>query len=215
MVDIVLSNRSGHISTADLTAAMAVLQTQITRDFAPVWGGDAKLWDEGETIPAGAWKFWLQDGLDIANDLGYHLLDGGIPEAKIDIAGAVSSGNDWRTVVSHELLETIADPSCSRMAGPYIVEVCDPVEQSMYLIDGLAVSNFVLPTYFSLSRGTKYDFNGQLTAPCPARLPGGYVMSYNGREWVSQFGRLADGSASWMATRPSGRSQWRASKGAP
>lgn len=214
MIDIVLLNRSGHISTADLMAAMVAFQTQITRDFAPVWNGDAKLWDEDEAVPARAWKCWLQDGLDQANDLGYHEDDTGTPEMKVDIAGAIGSGNDWRTVVSHELLEALADPTCTRMAGAYIVEVADPVEESLYLIDGLAVSNFVLPAYFSLDGGTKFDFNGQLTSMVPALLSGGYQMELQGNQWVSHFAHLGDGSLPWMATRPRGRRAYRIGKAA-
>jgi hypothetical protein len=215
MTDIVLLNRSGHISMPDLTAATAAFQTQISRDFAPVWGGDAKLWDEDEDVPANAWKFWLQDGLDQPGDLGYHLMDGALPEGKIDIEGAINSGNDWRTVVSHELLETLCDPLCTRMAGPYIVEPCDPVEESMYLINGLAVSNFVYPVYFGLMSGTQYDYNNELKASVPAMLSGGYVESWNGSQWISQFARLANGGMPWMFIRPSGRRHFRASRGAP
>jgi hypothetical protein len=212
VADLVLINQSALITPPELVAAVAAFNTQISRDFAPVWGTPGTVYF-GEA-PGDAWKVYLQDGLDQPGDLGYHLDDAGNPEARIDIQGSVNAGDDWRTVVSHELLETLADPLTTRMGsdGITIVEVCDPVEETLYLIDGLVVSNFVLPAYFGLEAGTKYDFNGQLTAPAPTLLPGGYLMQFLGGQWVSHFGRKADGTLSFMATRSTGRSTYRASK---
>lgn len=215
MTDIALLNHSTHIADADLEAAIVAFNTQISRDFEPAWGLGATVWNE-TSAPANAWKFYLQDGLDQAGDLGYHD-DNGVPEAKIDIQGSLAAGASWQSVVSHELLEAIADPLCNRMApdGVTIVEVCDPVEESFYLIDDVPVSSFVLPAYFGFDTTTKYDYRGELTAPAPSMLAGGYIMQYLSGQWVSHFGRMADGSLSWMALRASGRSTFRAGQGAP
>jgi hypothetical protein len=210
MADILLINRSATITDSDVVIAVAAFNKQVTGDFAPLWGTPGAVFF-GQS-PADAWRFYLQDGIDQANDLGYHDDGTGVPEAKIDIRGAISSGTDWRTVVSHEILEALADPLCTRMSpdGITIVEVCDPVEETLYTIDGVPVSNFVMPAYFGFDTSTKYDFNDQLAGPAPLLLSGGYIMQNLNGQWVSHFGRKADGSLAWLATRPTGRSAWRA-----
>lgn len=209
MADILLIRASTEITDADVEAAIVAFNTQITRDFAPAWGTPGTVFfGQG---PEGSWQFHLQDGLDQPGDLGYHDDGTGLPEARIDIRGARANGADWRTVVSHELLEALADPLCTRMSpdGVTMLEVCDPVEQSLYLIDDMPVSNFVLPSYFGFNSSARYDFNAQLTAGAPALLGGGYIMQNIDGKWISHFSRQADGRLSWMATRPSGRRTWR------
>jgi hypothetical protein len=201
MTDIVFINQSASVSAGDLSAIVAALQIQINRDFAPVWGTIATL--HIATGPEGAWMFYLQDEIDQPNALGYHTDENGLPIARIDIAGSIAAGQDWRTPISHEVLEALADPQCMRMApnGVDIIEVCDPVEETIYTINGLVVSNFVLPAYFGLNAGAKYDFNGQLTAPAPTLLSGGYIMQLVNNQWTDTKG--------FMAMRESGRRAWR------
>lgn len=214
MTDIVIVNKSKIVTEADLIAALPAWQIQIDRDVVPVWGNvGAKLWLEDQPFPfETAWRCYLQDGLDQPGDLGYHE-DNGIPDMKIDVAGSTAYGDDWRSVVSHELVETIVDPLTNRMSpdGRWAVEACDPVETTFYMIGNVPVSNFVTPSYFGFDRGTKYDFNGQLIAPCPEMLPGGYQMELQGQRWISHTAFKVDGSRSWMSLRPTGRSAWRAS----
>src|SRR5262249_42589876 len=75
--------------------------------------------------------------------------------------------------LSHEVLELIVDPMVSCFVpGPdprggdgtvlFAYEVCDPVERTSYQVDGVAVSNFVTPQYFSAGdgAGTRNDFRG-------------------------------------------------------
>lgn len=209
MPDLLLLLESSRITPDELAAAAKAIQVQIDRDFSPIWGVSGTLVLGGGNNP---WEFHLQDGIDQASDLGYHVNDAGVPEAKIDVAGAIASGNDWATVLSHEVLEALADPACTRMApdSSTIVEVCDPVESTTYEIDGIYVSDFVTPSYFGIDSGTRYDFLGRLSGRAPTLLGGGYILQLVGNQWVSHFGRLADGSLSWMSTRPKGRSEWRA-----
>ena len=71
-----------------------------------------------------------------------------------DVQAQVSvqvTGFPWTVVLSHEILEMLADPyivTAPRYAGSTLVEVCDPVEFVPYTIDGVAVSDFVLPSWF-------------------------------------------------------------------
>ena len=112
---------------------------------------------------------------------------------------------DWSVSLSHEILELIANPHVNlRVRGPrpsfapksgeegvrtnfvyYHREVCDPVQEP-YTIDGLQVSNFVLPLYF-FENGhlrERVDFLGPRTKmPKPLESfgvnPGGYVPYFD------------------------------------
>jgi hypothetical protein len=69
-------------------------------------------------------------------------------------------GENWTVTFSHEALELIADPEVNLLVmGPhpddqnkyvfYWYEMCDAVQGQTYSIDGVEVSNFVLPLYFT------------------------------------------------------------------
>ena len=219
MIDIILVLNSARISAADLPPVVAALNRQIEGDFAPLWGiGGTVYIADG---PAGAAKFYLQDGLDDPGALGYHIDENGLISAKIDIQGCQLSGSDWRTCLGHEAVEALADPLCNRLDpvfNRFLVETADPVEENEYVIDGIPVTNFVTPSYFGFDQLTRYDFNRQLIGNVSSQnglLPGGYQTEYVGGQWVSHMARKVDGSFSWMATRPTGRSAFRASQGVP
>jgi hypothetical protein len=69
---------------------------------------------------------------------------------------------DWSHALSHEILEMLADPTDEIHATPYVLrEVCDPVEGLSYQLVGVAVSDFVFPSYFAGGSGP-YDEMHQL-----------------------------------------------------
>jgi hypothetical protein len=88
-------------------------------------------------------------------------------------------------VLSHEVLEWWYDPACNdwsdRGRSSVAKELCDPVENDYYLIDGVAVSNFVLPAWFnSLDKRGPWDRLGRLFGP--------FTMTHGGY-WIE----MADG----------------------
>jgi hypothetical protein len=58
----------------------------------------------------------------------------------------------------------------------YLVEVCDPCQQSTYTIDGVLVSDFVTPGYYGDPPGSAglYSFTGRISEPRQL-LDGGYL----------------------------------------
>src|SRR5206468_778228 len=110
-------------------------------------------------------------------------------------------GDSWQATASHELLEMLADPLVNLAAegifqgnpALFALEVCDPVENDEYDIAGIAVSNFVLPTWFvadALPDETLVDFLGRLTEPF-SLSPGGYAS------YCTELGRWQQ----WFARR--------------
>jgi hypothetical protein len=103
--------------------------------------------------------------------------------------------------MSHETLEMRADPEINQVifnqttdsgGELFALEVCDAVEDDSlgYNIDGVLVSDFVLPTWFApalASKGIKFDFLGHLHNPVPTLLPGGYIGAFpipNTQGWI-------------------------------
>lgn len=136
----------------------------------------------------------------MADALGYHEDDAnGVPVGYVFAATTMQAGDHWEATFSHEALEQLADPGCNggRMClfnrKPAFVdfEVCDAVENDEYLINGINVSNFVLPSWWQSAGlpGQKFDLLGNLLAPL-SLSPGGYFgYTTNGKTWNDVFGR--------------------------
>lgn len=150
--------------------------------------------------PNGVRPIMLLDSYDDPSDrgaLGWHSEQADVPFGKIfagpvldDGQGAVLRGATLdvptlASVFSHEVIEMTLDPFVNAWCegtvrgSPALValEGSDAVEGDQYDIDGVAVSNFVLPEYFNpdQSRPGKYDWLGKLAAPF-TMSPGGYMV---------------------------------------
>lgn len=211
MIQIAILNESTVLPDADCQNIMAALQKQLDTDWASHWGMTAQLlWvPKGEQPPNGAWWLGFFDTSDQAGALGYHdLTDEGGPLGKVFAASDIQYHAQPSVTASHELLEIMADPdinlTCEIVDGQgsatlYAYESCDPVEADElgYTIDGVQVSDFVLPAYFipSIKHGP-WDFKGHLTGPVPSMTPGGY-LSYkqetSSAGWQQKFADDAPG----------------------
>jgi hypothetical protein len=196
---IYVFNGSKHVTDDEAQAACAAIQRQLTEHFAPAWGMSAIMHFSplGETVPDGVWRFHLSDQIDAPGALGYHT-DDGTPSAIIDVDLCMSDGVDWSACLSHEVLEAVADPECTRCfdlgnGTALALEVCDAVEDSQHLdgskyqIDGVTLENFNLPSYFCGGSGP-WDFLGVLTAPARQRTPSGYDVSASLGQWTQTTG---------------------------
>jgi hypothetical protein len=209
-MDIIVTRTSALITDADVVPVIAAINHQIVWDFAPKWQVSGTLYLNSG--PTGAARCSLQDTIDDPDALGYHVDENGLVEMIIDVEACQSSGDDWRTCLGHEALETLVDSLCNLMGlGAYtsfIREVCDAVEEDFYPgLGGVPVTNFVLPSYFGIGPvGPPWDMMGQLSGPAPALRPGGYIDELTGGAWTMHLGDRADG---YMATRKNGRRAWR------
>jgi hypothetical protein len=96
----------------------------------------------------GGWKLYLKVGGYAAH--GEHYFDG-MPYAIVWTSGAPLEG--WSRDCSHELLEMLEDPTLDvryyRDSSTWMREVVDPVEWAGYSLDGVYVSDFVLPAWYA------------------------------------------------------------------
>lgn len=178
---------------ADVQRAVRAVNRQVLEDFMPVWGAgyhsrlkssafDAAAGEEvaDEPVTADA-AIYIVDQAHLAGAAGYHFKNG----AEVPYGFVFTETGHWTVTLSHEVLELIVDPMVNCFvpgADPrpnrqgtvlHAYEVCDAVERTSYVVDGVAVSNFVTPQYFSEgdTAGTRNDFLGT-SVPSFGVLPG-------------------------------------------
>ncbi|HWC77945.1 MAG TPA: hypothetical protein VG778_10810, partial [Blastocatellia bacterium] len=176
-------------------------------DFKRYWSFGAELRLEGRTGKKpqletlsdmrGDAVLYLWNNVDVEDALGYHDLNHrGIPFGVVFTQLAKDLDESWTSTLSHEALELIGDPEANLLVrGPHPddrranvfhwFEMCDAVQSEHYEIDGIQVSNFVLPLYFTASDeiGGRNDFLGRSydgeTLKSFGVNPGGYVGFFN------------------------------------
>jgi len=242
-IRISIINESKLTATAEVQAAVAALQRQVSEHFAPAWGVDATLTfvAPGTKPAAGSWWLVILDDSDQAGALGYHdLTDEAMPLGKVFVKTARDSGVKWTITASHELIELLADPAINLTVCAtennhlvlYAYEICDPcqADQFGYAIDGVAVSDFLFPSWFETfhrSGVVPLDYCGRISAPF-AIMPGGYANVLDTGEpagaWTQKTGpaamiagarfierpavvgsrreRRRRGAAAWLPSRP-------------
>jgi len=222
---IAVINQSTLVTDDEAARMTAAVHTQLAADFAPAWqraAPAAVFYGNPAEIPPGAHGVALVDTIDGApvGVLGYHTEDAsgqwGVVAAKPELDnGAQVLTGDWAVsaVLSHEVLELAGDPSCSFWGAAgrrlFCLEVCDPVEAPSYLIDGVAVSNFVTPAWFDPGATTgPFDQLGLLAGPFGV-LPAGYVVYISGGREHQKFGEEFPGWRSEMKTGPLARTRRR------
>ncbi len=189
----IINDSSDTVLTDDqVERALPALQTQIHRDFAPVWGTDAELVfvPKGKKPGKDSWWIGIFDTSDQATVLGYHdYTNSGFPLGKVFAGTDLKVGSSWTNTLSHELLEMLADPDTNLAAyvetpdkRAYLIayEICDACEDDSYgyKIRGVPVSDFVYPAWFELfhaKRGVQFDYRKLIREPL-FLLPGGYIM---------------------------------------
>ncbi len=214
MPNIALINRTPRIRDAPFARLLPALQAQVNEDVAPHWMTEMTilhLVGRKEQPDPTHWKIWLLGTSDIAGDLGCHEDDTGIPEAKIFTEDDMRYGAEISVTISHELIEMLVNPRIDQLVNiggvQYVREACDAVEADGdgYLKLDHRMSNFVLPSYFQPGSAGPWDFRSLLSGSCPAKRPGGYVLSFHDGAWHTDARRYADGTMSHRASKPFGR----------
>jgi hypothetical protein len=146
-----------------LEGCAAACQLQLTRDVAPVYGGTYAV-RAGADIQAGEMVFAIVDSLpDAPGAIAYHDVTGAdVPVAYLALS-TCNTLNDVSSAISHELCETAGDSACDLWADDgqgheWARELCDAVESNFYLVNGFAVSDFLLPGFFAPSDPGPYSF---------------------------------------------------------
>jgi hypothetical protein len=180
----VINHASAEISDDELQMVIRCINRQLKEDFEPYWGFGGQLRLEGRSgkEPAsdnpvdlrGDGIIYIWDTLEPREAVGEHnKYYSGIPNGYVFTEIARKLNENWSVTLSHEALELIADPQLNLFAkGPHphpmekrrevfhCFEVCDAVQAEQYPIDGVDVSNFVLPLYFTYDADRNADEPG-------------------------------------------------------
>jgi hypothetical protein len=203
---LTIVNVSTTIQKPEFQEVVKAIARQVGEDFGPIWSTTAIIRGVTRTIKTKAHIEGIHDaliyvgdqtkdpnGASIKDAFGYHSANySNIPFGFVYLDVCEKFGEAWSSTLSHEVLELLADPSASlTIAGPnpdkevphsvaYDLEVCDPTQGDGYIIDDIAVSNFVTPTYFGKTGvGSKTNFLKLSLAPFGVR-PGGYFQFEDG-----------------------------------
>jgi hypothetical protein len=190
-----------------LLQVTAALQKQITRDFMPIWGINATVdaFADLTSVPSDYQHVTLfNDPGELARELeaqvgeqpAARLIDDFERDAMMGIHlnaltrqpfALVKATDAWTVVLSHEVLEMLADPSGNRLVAAthpthrgmrvkYLVEICDPCQAIWYPVNGVPVADFYTPRYFDpvAVTGSRYSYTGSIERPLEI-LDGGYL----------------------------------------
>ncbi len=200
-------NHSATISDEQVQEVIRAINRQIAQDFTPYWSFGATLRLEGpvgrhpstQTLSdmRGDAVLYLLDGSNALGATGWHLANyRDIPYGFVFLGLCEKMKEPWSMTLSHEALELVGDPMCNLLVEGvhpfdrrrhvfHLFEMCDAVQAESYRIDGVEVSNFVLPSYFSMGEqdGRRNDFLGRACAGATLKSfgmnPGGYLNIFD------------------------------------
>jgi len=183
----------GPLTLPLLTQMAASLEIQLNRDLAPYWGGAYRVTTgpEGQAAPGAIVCAILDALLQEPGAVAFHDVDGNalpvVFVARSMCNGIITGSVALSSALSHEMCETAGDPACNLWAddgvgNEWARELCDAVESNSYDIDGVAVSDFLLPGFFAANAMAPLSFMGSLaltgnTPPAPFGVAlGGYQI---------------------------------------
>ena len=180
----------------DFDDLIAAMQAFIDEHVVPVWGTPANLVKSDDFIP-GKWAMVFLDDADQPGALAYHdLTPDGLPLAKVFVKTTLANNDLVSVSASHELVEMLVDPAINMMTtGPdpklvYAYESADPVEALSFLVNGIAMTDFIYPAYFEVFHkpgSVQFDRLKKVNKPFQI-LSGGYQIIFKNGKWSQVFG---------------------------
>lgn len=149
-----------------LEKCAAACLVQLQQHVAPIYGGtyEMRLGADPTDIQGGEMVFAIVDALpEDPGAIAYHDVNGAdVPTGYLALS-TCSTLDDVSTAISHEMCETAGDQSCDLWAddgkgSEWARELCDAVESNLYRIDGIAVSDFLLPGFFGPNDPGPFSF---------------------------------------------------------
>lgn len=216
-------NASSH-SDDEVEKWVAACEKQADHEIARYWGYslDVEFIAKGQVIPKADIYCGILNNTEEAGALGWHDYANGVPSIKIFAAECDKYNVPVSSCISHEFAEMIGDLNCNTTvrgydeqgrACLYFRENADPVEDDSfgYSIDGVRVSDFILPTWFQQGTQGPYDFQSKCKKPFEI-LYGGYMLvSYdNGATWdqIDKFDKANKQHRYWAKSHKSEQGRW-------
>lgn len=166
-------NHSKTVNDDELSAFVNALGVQLQRDVTPVWGRYVVPWvarADAKLISADSWRLNVWDDPPAYEGLmGRHGTDGKdyVPTGHVYVNLCRLNKFPWTAVASHEALEMLGNEGLNldvaRWRADGVMELwprelCDAVQGVLYDVNGVKVSDFVLPEYFHEGSDGPFDF---------------------------------------------------------
>lgn len=203
----------GPLTPATAAKMAGALADYLNKHVATYWGGAGTY-----AVRAGASKTDIKVGeiacaiLDALPDapgaVAYHDVTGKeVPVvflARTQCNSLLTGPDSVSSALSHELAETVGDPACNLWARDtkyeWAHELCDAVQEWGFVVDGVAVSDFVLPSFFAPGSNGPWNYlatpgggGGHALKSALATAPGGYqIRSSAGGKEVQVQGTIAE-----------------------
>ena len=187
MIAVQVKNHSTVCADAEVKRVVDACNKQIAHHFGKVYGIQAECHFAAKDAPLSQydWQLIVVDDADVAGALGYHeTTKNGTPIGYCFAKTTLKYGGLLSVTFSHELLELLADPEINQCvfdqsgSKMYALEVCDACEDDSlaYDIDGVKVSDFVMPNFWlsSTPPHAPTSFTGALKKALEI-APGGYL----------------------------------------
>jgi hypothetical protein len=179
MQEIAVLNRSSVATDDQVHTIVDAAQQDLNQNFAPGWRLIAPKLTFVPHTDLSSWKdkpnLVVLDTSDEATALGYHdLTPDGLPLGKAFAKTDALYGALLSVTLTHELWEMIVDPDIQLVVeddqrrGIFVAyESADAVEDDRYAhtVNGVKISNFQLPSFFSRKGKGPYDFGHVLSKP--------------------------------------------------
>ncbi|HEX4334674.1 MAG TPA: hypothetical protein VH062_02105 [Polyangiaceae bacterium] len=184
MIDAAFINESTSLSSGELLEIATVCAKQQREHVAPAWGWPTptiEFLPSPRFVLPGMRIVKARDLSDVAGAGAYHDKDErGVPVSYVFVGTLTQAGEAPSVGFSHEVSEMAGNPNTALwVPGPdgYDVarELVDAVEGDSYPIDGILVSNFLLPNFFIVGAPPPYDHMGLVKQPFETR-PRGYQI---------------------------------------
>ncbi|WP_337044232.1 hypothetical protein [Emticicia sp. 17c] len=218
MINVGIIDLTGRISYTEMQRAINAFQKQVNLHLFPRYGVEATInhYFLETDAPSGTWFTWIVDEMDTQGLNGYHFIDNiagsivgtgakgyAVGTASGNPFGLVKYSPNWTITCSHEIIEKLVNPYIDRQVKTdvdndgvvnedLLMEIADPVQANAYEIDGIMVTNFVWPEYYTdllPISGRKYDQMGVISKPNEL-AEGGYFSFKRAGQWWQGFKSL-------------------------
>jgi len=198
LAGIGIISRVQSVTLAQVSRVAAALAQQVTQHVCPAWELPAPVVQAypslGDVPQAFGVLFLMADIADAF--FGFHRTVDGRPVA------FVRNGETWSLYASHEAVEMTIDPvgtmflpGPSPVAGQgeveFLVEACDPVQDTPYHLGGQVVSDFCLPAFYTPNptAGAPLTHSASLVAPFSVGRDSYITWRFQGDFWqLDRFG---------------------------
>lgn len=193
-----INDYSSVLDVSEIEECLAAIRGQAS-EMCYAWGLDRPTIGrhlEGKNVV----NIDLLDDPDIDNALGYHWWEEKRPKARVFAKLCEQYGLDWKTTLSHEVLELVLNPTIMSSvqigAGFFTaMEACDAVQDEEHgeMRDGHLLSNWLYPSWFDPYGEGPFDKMEYLDAPLTL-LPGGYIIYWTAETgWTTFHAQLVEG----------------------